>query len=171
MRAWYAPIRTPHGSRGPAIDPWEQMGCGSVPAPGPLPEYQRENSLTPSPYVMQSQRLRDSNCQRHPQEEGLGQKSLPPKGAIALVSASVHNSLAASQQLRPIKLKSEPHERGPATAGADPFRYPGAKLTFGYALQRNFRTKLIAREAAVAPATEVVANPLATGFRASRCLS
>ena len=124
MRAWYAPIRTLHGSSGPAIDPREQMGCGPVPATAPLPEYRRKNSLTPSPYVMQPQRLRDSNGRKRPHAEGLGQKSLSPttlKGSIALVSLGVQNSLAASQQLRPIKLGSEPNEGGPAIAGADPF--------------------------------------------------
>jgi hypothetical protein len=125
MRAWYAPIRTLHGSSGPAIDPREQMGCGSVPAPAPLPEYQPKNSLTPSPNIMQSQRLRHSNRRRRPHEKGLGQKSLLPatlKRSIALASDSVQNSLAVSQQLQPIKLSSEPCERGPAIAGADPIR-------------------------------------------------
>src|ERR1700690_2530630 len=125
MRAWYTPIRTRHSSSGSAIDPWEQMRCGPVPAPAPLPEYQRKNSLTPSPDVMQSQRLRDNNFRKRLHEEGLGQQSLSPtrtKGSTAIVSTNVQSSVAASQQMWLIKLRSEPCESGPVIAGADPTR-------------------------------------------------
>ena len=119
---------------------WDMWDRHVVPAPAPLPIYQRQYSGNRYPRVEQQQALQTQNYRYQPQDEVVRQhyqaqpvQSLPaarPPSAVPLNQAQPMQSLPAARPPSSVPLNAQPSQRGqPPQTGAGAVQMPTATQT------------------------------------------